>query len=118
MNYRVCAIEDVPPGEKRAYTVKNIPILLVHKQESEFYAIYRICPHQHADFIYSELGGITEASQPGEEIQYKRQGEILRCAWHGFSFDVTTGACLTEPEKLRVRTYPVTVRGNDVFLDI
>jgi nitrite reductase/ring-hydroxylating ferredoxin subunit len=31
---------------------------------------------------------------------------------------VTTGACLTVPEKLRVKTYPVIVEDQQVFLDI
>ena len=118
MHYRVCNVQDVPPGEMRTYTVKNIPVLVIHSKKGEFYAIYRICPHQRSDLAYGALGGLTDATQPGSEFRYTREGEILRCSWHGFSFDVTTGACLTEPYKLRVRTYPISVQEEEVFLEV
>ncbi len=118
MEYRVCATQDVPRGEKRAFTVKNIPVIVVHSQQDTFYALYRICPHQHGDLNYGLLGGLPEASQPGKDFEYTREGEILRCPWHSFSFDVATGACLTAPYKLRVKTYPVMVHGEDVYIEV
>ena len=118
MKYHVCNVQDVPRGEKRTFTVKNIPIVLIHSNQDEFYAIYSICPHQHGNFGYGALGGLTAASEPGAEFCYIREGEILRCPWHGFSFDVTTGACLTAPEKLRVKTYPVVLQDDNVFLEL
>ena len=118
MHYHVCSVVDVPRGEKRAYTVKNISVLLVHSETDEFYALYRICPHQRGDFNYGALVGLNEAEQAGADFHYTRGGEVLRCPLHSFSFDVTTGVCLTAPEKLRVRTYPVIVREQEVFLDI
>lgn len=118
MNYHICNIHDVPRGEKRSYTVKNIPIVLIHSNRGEFYAIYAICPHQRGNLGYGALGGLTEASQPGEPFHYVREGEILRCPWHGFSYDVTTGTCLTAPDTLRVKTYPVTVHDGEVYLEL
>lgn len=118
MRYHVCSQHDVPPGDKRAYTVKNIPLVIVHAQSGEFFAIYRFCPHQRGDFSAGILGGLTAASEAGEAFQYLREGEILRCPWHGFSYDVVTGACLTDPEKLRVKTYPLTLVDQEVFLDL
>ncbi|HEX4203407.1 MAG TPA: Rieske 2Fe-2S domain-containing protein [Ktedonobacteraceae bacterium] len=118
MRYHVCSTQDVPQGEKRSYTVKNIPLVVIHSARDEFYAIYRFCPHQRGDLFTGILGGQTVASQPGEPFKYEREGEILRCPWHSFSYDVTTGACLTVPEKLRVKTYPVIVEDQQVFLDI
>lgn len=118
MQYRVCSVKDIPPGDKREYTIKNIPILVVHSQQGNFYALYGICPHQRCAFRYAALGGLTTASQAGNTFHYQRAGEILRCAWHGFSFDVTTGACLTAPGKLRVKTYPVTIQEQEIFLEI
>jgi nitrite reductase (NADH) small subunit len=117
MKYHICATQDVPSGEKRPFTVKNIPLLVIHTRKGAFYALYRFCPHQKSDLAAGVLGGLTAASQPGEPFQYLREDEILRCPWHGFDYDVTTGACLTMPEKLRVKTYPLTVVDGDVFLD-
>lgn len=36
------------------------------------------------------------------------------CPLHAFEFDVTTGECLGDPEKLRVRTLHVSTVGEDV----
>ena len=96
MNYYVCLVKDIPRGEMRAFTIKNIPMIVVHSQEGSFYAIYRICPHQRGDLYYGLLGGLTDAMQPGKEFEYIREGEILRCPWHSFSYDVTTGTCFKQ----------------------
>jgi nitrite reductase (NADH) small subunit len=118
MKYRVCRVEDIPPGEKRTYSIKNVPIVVVHSQQGQFYAVYGRCPHQHGALGEGVLGGQTVAAQPGEAFQYIREGEILRCPWHGFSFDVTTGACLAAPERLRVKTYPLLIDERQIFLDV
>jgi len=46
------------------------------------------------------------------------KGEILRCPWHDFSYDVRTGACLTAHDRLRVKTYPLVIEHSEVFLEI
>ncbi|GCE30367.1 hypothetical protein KDA_58510 [Dictyobacter alpinus] len=118
MQYHVCHESDIPRGERRSYTVKNIPITLIHSEHGEFYAIYSICPHQRGPLGEGTLTGLTEANQPGDEFGYSRAGEIIRCPWHSFAFDVTTGSCLTAPDKYRVRTYQVKVDKQEVFLEI
>jgi nitrite reductase (NADH) small subunit len=92
--------------------------VVVHSKKGEFYAIYGLCPHQHSVLAAGTLGGLTVAEQPGETFEYIREGEILRCPWHGFSYDVTTGACLSEAKKLRVKTYPLTIADQEVFLEV
>lgn len=118
MRYRICHIEDIPRGEKRSYTIKNLPIVVVHSKQGEFHAIYGRCPHQHAALGDGVLVGETRASQPGEAFHYEREGELLRCPWHGFSFDVTNGTCVAAPERLRVKTYALTVDNQELFLEV
>ena len=36
-------------------------------------------------------------------------GEILRCPWHGWEFDIRTGQSYCDPKKFRTRAYPVNV---------
>ena len=43
-------------------------------------------------------------------------GEILRCPWHQWPFEIATGRCLVDP-KARVKTYPVRVVGNDIVVE-
>ena len=42
-------------------------------------------------------------------------GEILKCAWHNWEFDLKTGVALYDPA-LRVKTYRVTVEQDEVVL--
>ena len=64
-----------------------------------------------------KLTGFVTADVPGE-YTYSRKGEILRCAWHGWEFDVKTGQSWFDPVKTRVRVYDVRVEsGSDMTKD-
>lgn len=45
------------------------------------------------------------------------EGTTIICPWHGWEFDVASGACITNP-KARVSTYPVRREGDDLFVDV
>jgi nitrite reductase/ring-hydroxylating ferredoxin subunit len=47
------------------------------------------------------------------QIGFEREGEILKCPWHQWEFDLRTGSSLYAPD-LRVQTYRVSV--DDGFL--
>ena len=67
-----------------------------------------MCPHQKAALAAGILGGLTVASQPGGAFESIREGEILRCPWHEWEYDIKTGESVFDP-KVRVATYPVEV---------
>ena len=46
---------------------------------------------------------------------YGREGEILRCAGHGWEFDIRTGRSLVD-ERIRAKTFPVEVEGGRVYV--
>ena len=48
-------------------------------------------------------------------MTYTREGEIIKCPWHQWEFDIKTGQALYDP-KLRVRTYRVEVEDEQVVL--
>lgn len=56
--------------------------------------------------------GTTLPSAPGEYL-YSREGEILRCPWHGWEFDLTSGKSLFDPQRCLVKTYEVAVEAGD-----
>jgi 3-phenylpropionate/trans-cinnamate dioxygenase ferredoxin subunit len=43
------------------------------------------------------------------EFRYSRAGEILRCPWHGWEFDLRTGQSWFDPARVLVRRYDVSV---------
>ena len=43
-------------------------------------------------------------------------GEILRCPWDQWSFDIASGRCLVNP-RIRAKTYPVKIDGDDIVVE-
>ena len=55
------------------------------------------------------LAGILNGGYEYEFYSYARLGEIIRCPWHGWEFDIRTGQSYCDPKRFRVRAYPVNV---------
>ena len=105
--FPICRVSELPPGERRIVEVgrRSIGVFNVH---GAYYALRNLCPHQGAPLCRGIITGTNLPSQPGEHI-WERDGEILRCPWHGWEFDITSGRSVFNPHRLRVRTYAVTV---------
>ena len=50
-----------------------------------------------------------KAASARARVERSRQGEIVRCPWHGWEFDLRTGKSYCDPVKMRVRNYAVSV---------
>ena len=50
------------------------------------------------------------------EYVYGKHDGVIRCPWHGWEFDLETGRSLLEPDRVGLKTYPVTVEDGDVVL--
>src|SRR3974377_1225228 len=55
---------------------------------------------------------LVESKEPGQ-YRASRRGEMVKCPWHGWEFDIRTGQSWCDPAKLRIRQYPVSVRGGN-----
>jgi nitrite reductase (NADH) small subunit len=98
---------EILPGERRIVDVEGRSIG-VFNVKGTYYALRNGCPHQMAPLCRGTVTGTTLPSKPGEYI-WAREGEILRCPWHGWEFDITSGRSVFNPHRLRVKTYKVTV---------
>lgn len=102
----ICRVSELGPGQCRIVEVgRSIGVFNVH---GAYYALRNLCPHQGAPLCRGIITGTTQPSQPGEFI-WRKDGEILRCPWHGWEFDITNGRSIFNPHKLRIKTYDVTV---------
>ncbi len=106
---------DLLPGEKRIIDVdgKSVGIFNVH---GAYYALHNRCPHMSGKLCAGPVSGTTMPTDKVEFV-YGREGEIIRCGWHGWEFEIETGMCLVNP-RVRVRTYQVTVENGDLILYI
>jgi len=100
-------VSELPPGERKIVLVdgRSVGVFNVH---GAFYALRNSCPHQAAPLCLGSIKGMTMPSDPGEYV-WSREGEILRCPWHGWEFDITTGRSIFNPHRVRVKAYDVTV---------
>jgi len=109
----VARVDEIPVGERKVVELEGRSIGVFHVQDS-FYALRNRCPHQGGPLCEGQLSGFVAAEVPGK-YEYTRKGEILRCPWHGWEFDVKTGQSWFDPEKMRVRSYEVRVeKGADI----
>ncbi len=103
----VALAADIPPGERKLVTVRGRPIA-VFNLGGTFYGLLNRCPHEGGPMCEGILTGLIEADTPGD-YRYSRVGEVLRCPWHGWEFDIRTGRSWCDPGKVALRTYPAEV---------
>ena len=103
----VAAARDIPPGGRKLVRVQGREIA-VFNIGGEFFGLLNRCPHQGGRLVEGRLIGLLQAPQPGE-YRYSRPGEILRCPWHGWEFDVRTGQSFCDPARIRAMHFDVEV---------
>jgi nitrite reductase (NADH) small subunit len=97
---RAARAADIPKGQGRAVQVDGRWIALFHDPERGFFATDDTCPHQGASL--------------GEGTYH--EGRVI-CPWHGWVFDVGTGACVRVPG-ISVACYATRPEGDGVLVEL
>jgi len=105
--YAVATVDEIPPGGRKIVELHGRSIG-VFNVGGEFFAIRSACPHEGGPLSLGIVTGFVKADTPGR-YEYLRRGEIIRCLWHGWEFDIKTGQSWIDPKRLRVKRYPVVV---------
>ena len=98
---------EIPPGGRKIVELAGRSIG-VFNLGGEFFAIRNRCPHQGAALCTGQLGSAVTSPGPGR-YDVHREGEILRCPWHGWEYDVRTGQSWFDPKGVRVKAYETVV---------
>jgi nitrite reductase/ring-hydroxylating ferredoxin subunit len=132
----VARAEELPAGKRKRVVVDGRPILVLNIK-GELFALSDTCPHKGASLSGGVLGSLVCSDEPGR-YNVTRAGEILRCPWHAWEFDVRTGRSWCDPKRLRLMqldariepgatlvegpyqatTFPVTIEENYVVVEI
>jgi nitrite reductase/ring-hydroxylating ferredoxin subunit len=96
---KVAAAADVPVGTAQVVEAGGKPIALVNT-DGVLYAVDNSCLHRGGPLGEGDLDGV-----------------VLTCPWHGWRWDVTTGANANNPA-IRLACYPVTVEHGAVYVDV
>ena len=81
-----------------------------------FCALRNACIHNQGPVCLGHVGGTYLPSEP-DEYRPGLAGQVLRCPWHGWEFDIKTGSNLIDPS-LKLRTYSITITDGDVVVDL
>jgi nitrite reductase (NADH) small subunit len=110
---RACSASELAPGEKLLCQVDGETVG-VFNVNGRFYALRNRCPHKGGPLCE---GPVTGTTLPTDEFRYVygRHGELIRCAWHGWEFEIATGRSLVDPHT-RVKTFPVEVEDGAVYV--
>jgi nitrite reductase/ring-hydroxylating ferredoxin subunit len=103
--YVVAPASDIPPGQRKLFTIKGRPIAIFNLN-GDYFGMFNRCPHQGGSLCDGVVTGIVESTVPGR-YEFSRQGEFIRCPWHGWEFDIKTGKSYCSPDKIKARSYPV-----------
>jgi nitrite reductase (NADH) small subunit len=92
---RVADIADVKPGQGIVAEV-NGRALAVFNVDGQLHVIDNTCVHRGGPLGEGEL-----------------ETNVVTCPWHGWQYNVTTGACINNPAA-KVEVYPVKIEGSDI----
>ena len=113
----VATVDELPPGTRKLIEIDGRPIA-VFNIKGEYFGLLNRCPHQGASLCEGPLIGLAKSSTPGE-IEYTKLGEIIRCPWHGWEFDLRTGRSQCDPRTMRVKRFDVHVEhGSELTEDL
>jgi nitrite reductase/ring-hydroxylating ferredoxin subunit len=111
----VCTLDELPPGRMKLVDVGKFGVG-VYNVRGSLHAIVNYCSHQGAPLCLGLIGGTNEsAPEEPDRLRRAHYGQIVRCPWHNWEFDVTTGRNVADPRR-RVRTYQVDVSDGEVYL--
>jgi nitrite reductase (NADH) small subunit len=110
------SLAEVPAeGERRLLELggRTIGIFCL---DGDYFALADRCPHRGAPLCSS--GEVVHAVEGvGEDARVTREGALMRCPWHKWDFEITTGRCAVDA-RLRVRRYPVRVEGDELVVSL
>ena len=118
----VATVDEIPPGERKLIVpFRGEAGIGVFNVNGSFYALRNVCPHNVGPLCTGRVSGraVAEATVSDDPagLRYIRDGEIIRCPWHQWAFEIATGRCLADPS-IRVKTFKVRVDGNNVLVEV
>lgn len=96
---KVAETGDLKPGECKVVQVEGKTFALFNV-DGTFYVTDNTCLHRGGPLGEGDL-----------------DGKIVTCPWHGWRYDVTSGASLNNPA-VKVACFPARVEGTSVFVEV
>jgi len=103
---KAATVSDLPLGDKGCVKFGETYIAIVHYAEDQWYAVQNVCPHQQQNVLSRGLIGDKEGEPK------------IVCPLHKNAFSLITGGHLGGDTTMQLKTYPVKLEGNAIYIQI
>lgn len=111
---------EIPEGGRKVVVAEGIEIG-VFRVDGSLRAWRNECPHQGGPVCQGRIMPGVEERLDGERkslgIHYKEGSLVVVCPWHGYEFDLRTGAH-AGLDRIRLAAHPVAVRNGEIFVTL
>jgi len=97
---RAASVDEIPVGQGKTIEVHGVELAIFNGGSGRYYASSPSCPHEDGPL--------------GDGVLH---GDTILCPWHGFDFDVATGACRVA-EDLSIGVYRTRVSNGVVEVEV
>jgi 3-phenylpropionate/trans-cinnamate dioxygenase ferredoxin component len=97
---KIAKTNDIPNNKGKEINVNGNRVAIFHTN-GKYYALEALCRHQDGSLA------------PG-----KIDGEVVECPLHFWHYNIRTGELLDYLKDVKLETYNLDIRGNDIFIDI
>jgi 3-phenylpropionate/trans-cinnamate dioxygenase ferredoxin subunit len=95
---KVATLEDCPPGSLRTVMVGMDPVVMANV-DGTIHAVMDRCSHEDLPLSDGEM-----------------EGAVIVCQYHGARFDVASGAPRGLPGVKPIKTFPVEIREDGIYI--
>lgn len=99
MSVPVGPVEDLTPGEGRAYVVDGRQVAVFLLQDGSVRAMDAMCPHKGGPLADGQI-----------------DGSVVMCPMHQYAFSLDDGTCPSGIDS--VRTYPAVIVDGKVMVEV
>lgn len=97
----VAKVSEIPVGSIHKASIDGHDIIVANV-DGKFYAVDDTCTHAGASLSEGKIDGTN-----------------IVCGWHGAQFEYATGKLAKFPAKINdLKSYAVSVEGDDVFVEV
>ncbi len=107
----VCEAVDLPPGT-RTLLEHGRHQVAVFNVDGRLYAVRNRCPHRGGPLCHGRISG-TRVPSDSLGYEWGMADRVLTCPWHGWQFDLDTGATLFDCSVV-AQMYRVAVEDGEI----
>ena len=114
-------VGEIQPGERKIVVpFRGRAGVGVFNVGGTLYALRNICPHKIGPLCTGRITGRIQADAPpsaaGSVPSFAHDGEIIRCPWHQWEYEIATGRCLVD-SRVHAKTYPVKIENGHIIVE-